>query len=93
MADNTKGIARAANVVAQEAAAHAIATGIILDALISVLLNSGSISKDELRAAFVAASAHIKKAAETLPLNAPGRLALSVVKAVAAGHGVPLEGD
>ena len=94
MADNDAlEYAKAANSIAQEAAAHAIASGIILDALISVLLNGGSISKDELRSAFLAAREHIKKTSATLPSDAPGRLALVVVKAVAAGHGVDLKDD
>jgi hypothetical protein len=78
--------------MAQHAFAHAVVAGVLTQALIDALLESGSLDKDELRTAFEGAYNYIKSgAAPEGQLGSPlHQTMLSILQTVAAGHGIKL---
>jgi hypothetical protein len=92
MTDNTREIAEVANQLAQQAIAHATASGVILQGLIDALLESGSLSKVELQTVFEKAYAYISsEGAPPGQLGSPmHQMMLMILQTVAAGHGIKL---
>lgn len=92
--DDVHDVAEAANSLAQQATANAMATGVMLDALIDTLATNGTLDGDETEALFRSAYDYVNgplaKDVRGTPLHA---LVLEIIRRTAEAKGVRLEGS
>jgi hypothetical protein len=88
---NVEAMIETSSLIAQNTLAQALVTSVIVDVLITTLLETGSIGKRELDAAFNKGFAFIVRQLPELPSDEVKGIVLSTYRDVAAGHGVVLK--
>jgi hypothetical protein len=94
MADDIREIAEVANSLAQNASARSAVSGVLMQALIDVLIENGTLNQNDVERAYKAAHSHLIHAAPPNVLNTQlHAVMLDILRCCASGHNVELEGS
>ena len=88
---NIQEVADAPSSMAENTLGQALVTSVVVDVMITALVETGAIGKSELNAAFKKGLAFIVSQLPGLPSDAVRNIVLSNYRDVAAGHGVELK--
>jgi hypothetical protein len=86
-----KEIAETANSMAQNALGHALVASVVVDVMITALVETGAIGRMELNVAFQKGLAFIVNQLPGLPSDEMKDIVLSTYRDVATGHGAELK--
>lgn len=92
--EDTHEIAGTANALAQAAFAHATVTGVLMQSLLDILVEGGTLSQSDVRKLYESAHAYIRgdQMADHMQGSAMHQMMLDILRTTAAGHRVQLKG-